>query len=122
MIFIAIVLLIGRILRAISKTLFGHREGRFNFWTAQGIRIFIAVEPRVFYRLTDNWIEMAARFLVEDHGIRAVKDKISRDILALLDEAKIGIASGTYEIVGMPELKVRIASGNPPPANSSSEI
>lgn len=77
------------------------------------------LEPRVFYRLTDNWIEMAARFLVEDHGIRAVKDQISRDMLAQLNEAKIGIASGTYEVVGMPELKVRIASGNPPPAGGN---
>ena len=66
------------------------------------------LDPRLFYTITDNWIEMAVRFLVEDHGIRAVKDAISRDILAGLNEAGIGIASGTYEVVGMPELKVHL--------------
>ena len=70
------------------------------------------LEPRTFYRLTDNWIEMAVRFLVEDHGVRKVKDAISREILAGLEGAHIGIASGTYEVVGMPELQVRIAPEN----------
>ena len=75
------------------------------------------LEPRVFLRITDNWIELSLRFLVEDHGIRQVKDGMSRDILADLEQAGIGIASGTYEIVGMPPLKVEIA---PPPAGYTS--
>jgi hypothetical protein len=29
-------------------------------------------------------------------------------VLAALDAARIAIASGTYEIVGMPELKVQV--------------
>lgn len=33
---------------------------------------------------------------------------MSRDILAALDAAGIGIASGTYEIVGVPPLTVRV--------------
>lgn len=67
------------------------------------------MEPRVFYRLTDNWCEMAVRFLVEDHGIRAVKDRMSREILEGLKKAHIEIASGTYDVVGLPEVRVRIA-------------
>lgn len=66
------------------------------------------LEPRVFLRLTDNWIELAVRFVVEDHGIREVKNLIGRDILDRFDEARIGIASGTYEVVGMPPLKVQM--------------
>jgi small-conductance mechanosensitive channel len=73
------------------------------------------LEPRVYLRLTDNWIELAVRFIVEDHGIRRVKDKISRDILNGFEKAKIGIASGTYEVVGMPPLRVELSS---PPARS----
>lgn len=46
------------------------------------------------------------RFAVEDRGIRDVKDAISRDILAALDEAGIGIASATFEVVGLPPLRV----------------
>lgn len=67
------------------------------------------LEPRVYMRLTDNWTELAVRFLTGTHGIRGVKDKIARDILDGLNQAKIGIASGTYEVVGMPELKVKIS-------------
>lgn len=70
------------------------------------------LEPRVYCRLTDNWVEMAVRFVTKDHGIRAVKDAMSRQILDGLDAAKIGIASGTYEVVGMPELKVRVTNGD----------
>lgn len=67
------------------------------------------LHPRVFFRLTDNWVEMSVRFLTEEHGIRRIKDAISREILEGLDRANIGIASGTYQVVGMPELSVRIA-------------
>lgn len=68
--------------------------------------------PRVYWRLTDNWVELSARFLVRDHDIRGLKDRMSREILAELDKAGIGIASGTYEIVGMPPLHVDM--GNRP--------
>src|SRR5206468_9028792 len=64
--------------------------------------------PRIYWRLTDNWLEMTVRFVVRDHGVRAVKDAMSREILAGLKQAGIGIASATYELVGAPELKVRL--------------
>ena len=64
------------------------------------------IAPQVYLRLTDNWIELTVRFLVEDHGIREVKDRMSREILDALDRAKIGVASTTFELVGIPALKV----------------
>jgi len=64
------------------------------------------MKPRVFWRLTDNWVEMSVRFICKTYGVRELKDAISRDIIAQLDEAGIGIASGTYEIVGIPKLQV----------------
>ncbi|RYZ77765.1 MAG: mechanosensitive ion channel [Proteobacteria bacterium] len=67
------------------------------------------VTPRVYYRLTDNWLELALRFLVKDHGIRELKDSMYREILNGFDEAKIGIASATYEIVGFPPLRYEAA-------------
>jgi small-conductance mechanosensitive channel len=70
------------------------------------------MEPRVYFRLTDNWVEMSVRFLAQDFGIRAVKDAMSRDILEGLDRARIGIASSTYDVVGMPELRVRFTGEN----------
>ena len=43
--------------------------------------------------------------LAREHGVRDLKDKMSREILRLLDEAGIGLASATFEIVGLPELR-----------------
>jgi small-conductance mechanosensitive channel len=73
--------------------------------------------PRVYFRLTDNWIEMTVRFIARAHGVRNLKDKMSREILDALDAAKIGIASGTYEIVGVPPIRVEIP-GTSSPARS----
>jgi small-conductance mechanosensitive channel len=69
------------------------------------------IEPRVYWRLTDNWVEMTLRFLARDHGTREVKDAISRDILAAFDEAGLQIASATYEIVGVPKLTFETSNG-----------
>ncbi|MGE5270478.1 MAG: mechanosensitive ion channel family protein [Thiohalocapsa sp.] len=67
------------------------------------------LEPRVFYRLTDNWLELTARFIAEEAGTRGLKDRMSRDILAGLEAAGIDIASATYDVVGMPPITVRLA-------------
>jgi small-conductance mechanosensitive channel len=69
--------------------------------------------PRVYWRLTDNWLEMSVRFVVPDHGVRGIKDAMSREILAGLRAAGIGIASGTYQIVGVPKLQVAISADRP---------
>ena len=64
------------------------------------------IDPRVYWRLTDNWLELTVRFLAPDHGIRPIKDAMSRQILSGLNEAKIEIASGTYAIVQVPPLRI----------------
>jgi small-conductance mechanosensitive channel len=64
------------------------------------------LQPRVFWQLTDNWLELAVRFVVPQRGVREIKDAMSREILAALDAAGIEIASGTYEIVGLPPVRV----------------
>lgn len=61
-------------------------------------------QPRVYWRITDNWLELTVRFVAEAGGVRALKDAMSRDILAAFDEAGIGIASATFDIVGLPPL------------------
>ncbi len=66
------------------------------------------LQPQTYWRLTDNWLEMTLRFLVPDWGIRSIKSDMSRDILDQFDQAGIGIASGTYEVVGMPPIKVQM--------------
>ena len=70
----------------------------------------IDLEPRVFFRITDNWLELTVRFIVDTHGVRQVKDAMSREIIRDLDAAGIGIASATYDIVGFPPLDMRRAA------------
>ncbi len=65
------------------------------------------LKPRVYMRITDNWIELTVRFIVRDHDIREVKDAMSRELLTKLEDAGIGIASTTFEIVGLPPLRLQ---------------
>ncbi len=65
------------------------------------------LEPRVYYRLTDNWLELTVRFFTRERGVRALKDAMSRDILRAFDQAGIGIASATMAIVELPPLRVQ---------------
>lgn len=67
---------------------------------------FGELEPRVFWMITDNWIEMNLRFLVRLRDARYVKDELARLIMERFDQGGIGIASGTYDIVGLPPIRL----------------
>lgn len=71
------------------------------------------LEPRVFMRITDNWTELAVRFIGRDRGIRALRDAMSRDILDRMNAARIGVASGTFAIVELPPLTVNTTPAAP---------
>jgi small-conductance mechanosensitive channel len=64
------------------------------------------LDSRVYWRLTDNWLELAVRFVTRERGVRAVKDAMSREILASFDSVGIQVASAAFEVVGLPPLKV----------------
>jgi small-conductance mechanosensitive channel len=68
-----------------------------------------AIEPRVFWRITENWLELTVRFLGPDHGIRNIKDAITRDIVSGFDQAKIVIAAVRQEAVTASEAKAGTA-------------
>lgn len=70
--------------------------------------------PRVFYRLTNSWLELTVRFTVADHGTRAIKDQMARDILDGFDAAGIAVASPEYRIVGLPPVELRDAGPDQP--------
>jgi small-conductance mechanosensitive channel len=76
------------------------------------------LQPRVYYRMTDHWLELALRFITPTHGIREIKDRMLRDILRGFEEHRIPIASPTVQIVGLPHLTIEESSfqqgkGNP---------
>ncbi len=64
------------------------------------------VHPQVFLKLTDNWIELTARFVIPVRSARRVKSDISENLLRRYSEESIALASETSEIVGLPTLKV----------------
>jgi hypothetical protein len=70
------------------------------------------MQPKVYHRLTDNWLELTVRFIAREWGIREQKDAMSRDILQALHAAGIGVASATFEIVGLPPLRLQDGTHN----------
>lgn len=72
------------------------------------------LKPAVYLRITDNWLELALRFVVPSRGVRLIKDLMSRDILQGFEAAGIGIASATYDIVGLPAVDVRVETNDAP--------
>jgi small-conductance mechanosensitive channel len=56
------------------------------------------LEPRVFIRATDNWMELAARFIVPVRTARTTKDDLTRRISNRFEEAGIDFASETLDV------------------------
>lgn len=56
------------------------------------------LRPAAFYRMTDNWLELTARFVAPTHAIRELKDAMTRKILKGMRHAGIRVASTTIEI------------------------
>ena len=61
------------------------------------------VEPRVFVRATDDWVELAARFVVPVRAARAVKDEMTRRVLDRFAQQSIRVASATQDITVHPQ-------------------
>ena len=66
------------------------------------------LEPRVYWRLTDNWLELGVRFVTRERGVREVKDAMSRQVLAELDAAGIPLAATTVALTGVPPVRVAV--------------
>jgi small-conductance mechanosensitive channel len=59
------------------------------------------IDPKVFWRITENWMELTVRFLGPDHGIRHIKDQITREVIAGFEKADILIAATRQEGVAL---------------------
>ena len=77
-------------------------EARFGVETGD-------IEPKVFWRITEDWLELTVRFLGPDHGIRQIKDQISRHIVTEFAKANILIAANRQEGVQLGSDKKRSA-------------
>jgi small-conductance mechanosensitive channel len=67
------------------------------------------IAPRVFWRITEDWMELTVRFLGPDHGIRRIKDQMTRQIIAGFETANILIAATRQEGVALDPAQRRAA-------------
>jgi small-conductance mechanosensitive channel len=64
------------------------------------------VEPTLYVVMTDNWIEMTLRYVVEPRERRTVMGQLHLELLQHLGaDPDITVASATFEIVGFPPLR-----------------
>ena len=64
------------------------------------------IDPKVFWRITEDWLEMTVRFLGPDHGIRAIKDRMTRDIMAGFARSGVEIGATRQQAVAPAATKV----------------
>jgi small-conductance mechanosensitive channel len=64
------------------------------------------LEPEVYVKLADSWVQLTVRFVVPTHGIRRVKSDITRDVLDGFAANGIDIAYNAYAISEVPPLRV----------------
>lgn len=63
------------------------------------------VIPRLYAIMTDNWVELTLRYVVDARERREVAARLHRELLQQFDlEPDITVASATFEIVGFPKL------------------
>jgi small-conductance mechanosensitive channel len=56
------------------------------------------VEPQVYVRMTDSWIELVARFVLPVRTARTVKSELTRRLLVRLEQAGISTAFPTVSV------------------------
>jgi len=65
-----------------------------------------SVAPRLYTVMTDNWIELTLRYVVEARERRKVTGNLHQELLQHFEEEPdITVASATFEIVGFPPLQ-----------------
>jgi small-conductance mechanosensitive channel len=65
-----------------------------------------SVAPRLYTVMTDNWIELTLRYVVEARERRKVTGQLHQELLQhFAEESNVTVASATFEIVGFPPLR-----------------
>lgn len=65
------------------------------------------VEEQVYTKITDNWIDIRLRYVVDPRQRRLIKCSLYEKILEAFNQEKdIKIASATMDIVGFPHIKI----------------
>jgi small-conductance mechanosensitive channel len=86
----------------VERAITAYDRLRERYFIAEGAEL----SPRVFLRMTDNWLELSLRFLAPVHGVRVLKDAMTREIIVAFQDAGLSIASTTFEITGLPVVRL----------------
>lgn len=74
----------------------------------------VPVEPAVYITMTDNWIELTLRYIVEARERRSIKGEIHGELLKSFgEEPEITVASATVDIVKFPPLRTNDRARQP---------
>ena len=69
------------------------------------------VEPAIYLKMSDSWIEITLPYIVDAQERRAVKGKLHSELLQRFQtKDEITIASPTIEIVGFPSLLAELGN------------
>jgi len=67
-----------------------------------------STDPEIFLKLTDNWIELTARYVTPVRQRRMIRNKVSHRILEEIEKSEgIKVASQTIDIVGFPKIGLK---------------
>lgn len=98
---------------AAQKSLMSYAEYAKQHWQQMVKKYLIEnanVEPILSLKLTDNWVEFNLRYVVDYKNRRMTRDRLYKEIYSEIanTDGKVMLASATYEIVGVPDLKVEL--------------
>jgi len=77
------------------------------------------VQPTLYLVMTDNWIELTLRYIVEPRQRRQVRAQLHQELLQHFEqEPNITVASATFDIVGFPAPRHEPEKARKPAAQS----
>ena len=111
-------LLAREVFQRITQEILGnYAEQAAIAWTKMVNKYMIedaAVTPMVTMIINDNWAEYTIRYVVDYKKRRSIKDVLFSRLLEEIEKSggKISLASATFEMVGLPDLKVKLEKNN----------
>lgn len=111
-------LLAREVFQRITQEILGnYAEQAAIAWTKMVNKYMIedaAVTPMVTMIINDNWVEYTIRYVVDYKKRRSIKDVLFSRLLEEIEKSggKISLASATFEMVGLPDLKVKLEKNN----------
>jgi small-conductance mechanosensitive channel len=101
------------VIKIASETLSKYTANSKSQWQEVVTKYYVEdaqVDPTLAIKLTDNWIEFNVRYIVDFKKRRSTKHTLNDSIRKEIEktEGKIILASSTFELIKIPDLKVKM--------------